>query len=338
MCPASDHRERDLSIRSKHLGQTTTAHFRNKSGQNVQLFYVSDKGENILVAELAVEERVSIDTVEGHVFAALDKLSGQILLLHTVGFYVFGDFSESENVGVQCEDADFQPLERQYDGPPLECGFISKGFINLSKCKINVFYFNGSGEELLMQLLPWQTGIHQQQQVVGPTHFAETFHYEGIYLTHQFIARLPSGKLLQEKKVGHIDIPSCASNVRGDNSMNSLKAPLSSSSSPVFKNVTGQFTFSAIDRNNNSSSCISELRGVDSKTHKELEHSKTTTWKRGGCNSSSNNNNNNNSSSDNMGILFPRHYIPPIHLNMSKYLLVSMYGLSRSDGEDGDII
>lgn len=297
----------------------TTAHFRNKSERNIQLFYLSDKGENILVAELAVEERVSIDTVEGHVFAALDKLTGQILLLHTVGLYVFGDFNESEIDGVQCEDADFHPLQRQYDGPSLECGFISKGFINLSKCKINVFYFNGSGEELLMQLNPWQTGLHQQQQEVSPSQFAETFHYEGIYLTHQFIARLPSGKLLQEKKVGHIDIPSCASNVRGEILLNTHLTTLSSLSSLVLRNLTGQLTFSAVVRDENYSSCISELRGIDNTTHVEVDHSKTPK-----LNSSSSN------SSFNYGVIFPRHYIPPIHLNMSMYLLVSMDGISDS--------
>jgi len=238
----------------------TTAHFCNRSGQNIQLFYLSENGENVLVAELAAEERVSIDTVEGHVFAALDKSSGDILLLHTVGLYAFGDFDDNEKY-VQCEDEDFQPLQRHYEGPSLECGFISKGFINLSNCKINVFYYNGSGEELLMQLNPWHTDI--QTELVN-TQFAERYHYEAIYLTHQFFARLPSGKLLQENKVAHIDIPSCNSDGSVDVSVDSSLTPIPSTTYSGF-NITGQFSFPVVVRRENSNT--SGKKSVDDETH-----------------------------------------------------------------------
>ena len=191
---------------SQHLGQITKAHFRNKSGTLVQLFYISDKSEQILVATLGIDESVSLDTIEGHVFVAVDPTSGRLLLRHTVGLFHFGDLPNIESI--DCEDDQYQPLKRDYDGPPLECGFISKGFVNLSKCMINVFYFNGSGEHLLMQLSPLQ---YESKLRLEDFSFAESFHYEAVYLTHHFFARLPSGKLLQEKKVGPVIIPSCQS-------------------------------------------------------------------------------------------------------------------------------
>jgi len=198
LCPLVDLPQRN-AIRSQHRGQFTRAHFVNDSGRKVQLYYVSEDGKLIPVATLIAGESVSIDTMEGHVFIAIENKSGRMLLRHTVGLFYFGNSADSESV--VCSDDQFRPL-RFHEGPPLECGSIAKGFVNLSKCKINVFYFNGKNEELVAQLDP----------IYGSaSSFAMKYHYEDIYLTHQFFARLPNGKLLQEKKVDRISIPSCDS-------------------------------------------------------------------------------------------------------------------------------
>lgn len=232
-CPSLNIHQYYGEVRSKHLGQLTTAHFRNDSGNKIALFFISDVGETILVATLGNGESVSLDTMEGHVFIAADMGSGKLLLRHTVGMFYFGASLQGD-----CVDEEFSEM-LHYSGPPLECGFISKGLVNLSKCKLNIFYFNGVNEELITQLEPFYA------ESSHPTHFASRQHYEAIYLTHQFFARLPNGKLVEEKKVDRIIIPSCNEETLEPRIGESLTAP------PV------QLTFPSVVRE--ASSCGSDL-------------------------------------------------------------------------------
>ena len=243
LCPALTSIEHN-TVRSKHQGQFTKAHFRNTSGRKVNLVFVSDDGKLVQVAALGVDESVSLDTIEGHVFIALDDETGQVLMRHTVGLFYFA----SNLKGVDsCADERFEEL-MQHSGPPLECGFINKGFVNLSGCKINVFYFNGTSEELVVQLDPLFGDDSQSSR------FAFSSHYEAIYLTHSFFARLPDGKLIEEKRVDRIDIPSCAA----------AKASSKIDLAVNMSSVAEQLTFSLVKRHREEFNALSAAATINS--------------------------------------------------------------------------
>ncbi len=65
---------------------------------------------------------------------------------HTVGMYEFTNKDQ-----LLCPSVEFKQLIPH--GPdPLECSHISKGFKNNVGCPINIFFWNGTHEELAAQL------------------------------------------------------------------------------------------------------------------------------------------------------------------------------------------
>jgi hypothetical protein len=114
------------------------------------------------------------------------------------------EFTNPENV--PCAD---QALQRLFlhDGNPPECGFINKGFVNHAGCALNLFYWNGTSEELVAQMDDASSHpIPRGREYFG---WHSPVHYEGTYLTHRFYARLPDGTLIQERRVGRVHVPHC---------------------------------------------------------------------------------------------------------------------------------
>ena len=210
MCPSINSGEK---FYSRNLGQRTRAHFRNDSGRRAIIYFVRQEefgGEWLQRATLEPGARVTLETVEGHIFMVVDERTRRPLLRHTVGNLYFHRRPDSNDAQWDnCQSEKYVPMWRDLCEDCLECGFVTRGFVNLTPCKLNIFYFNGTAEMFIAHLDP-----HQGLAVDGndsPPAQGKQYHYEGVYLTHQFFARLPSGRLMAEHKIDRIYIPACPS-------------------------------------------------------------------------------------------------------------------------------
>eukprot|EP00657_Telonema_sp_P-1_P000267 TRINITY_DN10486_c0_g1_i2.p1 TRINITY_DN10486_c0_g1~~TRINITY_DN10486_c0_g1_i2.p1 ORF type:complete len:203 (-),score=29.20 TRINITY_DN10486_c0_g1_i2:182-790(-) len=108
---------------------------------------------------------------------------------------------------VSCTDQILEPLQTHSESP-LECYHIAKGFKNSVGCGINVFFWNGTHEELAFQLgtTPVPPDAEWDWDRISPSSIA----YEATYLTHRFYVRLSDGTLVEERRVAKVPIVDCS--------------------------------------------------------------------------------------------------------------------------------
>eukprot|EP00658_Telonema_sp_P-2_P017874 TRINITY_DN16978_c0_g1_i3.p1 TRINITY_DN16978_c0_g1~~TRINITY_DN16978_c0_g1_i3.p1 ORF type:complete len:205 (+),score=27.27 TRINITY_DN16978_c0_g1_i3:386-1000(+) len=138
-------------------------------------------------------------TFEGHVIHARAARNQELLLRHRVGVL---EFRNPE--GLACEDDIFTRLKNHGDSP-LFCYHVKQGFRNAAGCAINVWFWNGTHETLAMQLGTKGVPAGEEWDRTWPP----SVNYQGTYVTHRFVARLPSGRRVQEHQISKIPIPAC---------------------------------------------------------------------------------------------------------------------------------
>jgi len=165
------------------------------------------------------------------VFHARDT-AGALVLRHRVGLFEFTNPGK-----IPCGGQHLQRLFLHAGHPP-ECGVINKGFVNRAGCALNIFYWNGTSEELVAQMEDAAANPVPRGKEPFEVGWRSPVHYEGTYLTHRFYARLPGGALVQERRVSRVQIPPCPTAQKasfGPEEGVQRRAPLNSSMTfPVF--------------------------------------------------------------------------------------------------------
>lgn len=194
LCPTDSHKANTFAH-----GNPTRAFFQNSASEPINLYWVTEEGAEKHVAVLAVNETHNEKTVEGHVFHARSTKTKELLMRHTVGLYEFTNKQQ-----LPCPTGEFKQLIPQGNSP-LECTHISKGFKNNVGCPINIFFWNGTHEELAAQLGTAPIPADEEWDYV----WNPSMHWEATYLTHRFYVRLSDGRLIEERRVGKVPIVDC---------------------------------------------------------------------------------------------------------------------------------
>lgn len=198
LCPMEE------SVRSRDLGQETRVFFVNEASETVNLYWVDGEGVEQLEGPMLQNETHSVLTTEGHIFHARSAETNQLLVRHTVGL-----FEVKNPSNVPCATEPLTQVELHGDSE-LDCGFMSKGFVNKAGCEVNVYYYNGTGEELVGQMGTEQIPQGQEWDYTWkPSQF-----FEMTYLTHRFYVRMPDGRFVAEFRVTKAPIVDCPNPAR----------------------------------------------------------------------------------------------------------------------------
>jgi len=196
LCPSEQAKN---SVVSRSVGQPTRVFIQNSANEPVDLYWVGFDGAEEFIKRLAVNETVNEKTSDGHVFHARAISTKELLMRHTVGVL---EFTNKKNLA--CPEGEFKKLKTQGNSP-LECSHISKVFKNSVGCPINIFFWNGTHEELVSQMGTAPIPAHQEWDYT----WQPSYHFEATYLTHRFYIRLANGRLIEERRVGKVPIVNC---------------------------------------------------------------------------------------------------------------------------------
>lgn len=206
-CPAGE----DADFVSRTLGRHTRATFENRATVPVQLFWVSEQGDEINVLQegfMLPGSRVSLNTHEGHVFVMRSAVSRELLLRYRVGAFVF-----ENKMDLDCGQATEtfysrgKALMQSRNISLMGCGGLPKSYKNGSPCPFDVYWVPQNSNmqpEFIAQLLPQKVG--DMTSVLLSTNY----HSEYTYLTHVFTAVLPSGLTMDTKVVAPVEATDCS--------------------------------------------------------------------------------------------------------------------------------
>jgi hypothetical protein len=193
-------------------GQGTRVFFKNQAKSTVRLFHVNSSGHEVFIENVEPGRVAKQGTYQGHIFHVRlpEEKGGRLLLRHRVGLFPFMNALELPCGASHLEKAaDLVELQMPplvvHKESALRRNYINSGFVNRAGCDINLWYWNGTGEELVGQL-----GTTEPEIIADVNKFGFTQSLEAVYLDHIFRARMTDGRLVQERKIDRVYIRDCA--------------------------------------------------------------------------------------------------------------------------------
>jgi len=220
---------RGYGMRSRNLGQITSWHVRNSATEKVNIYWVGFNGAEKLQRTLTPKDRLSVRTIQGHVFTARSTRTNELLMVHTVGARVVRNINN-----VQCnstQDITGRHPETPQIGEsgsdrPLNCNFITTVFRNDVDCALAAYYDTGDKEILAFEIerrRNSQDDDVERKQGGGDNPAAAHYNFELTFITHTFRFRTLQGELVEEHYIDRdyvVDCPGSKSSSSSSNNNN----------------------------------------------------------------------------------------------------------------------